>query len=148
MHLSRPIAGAAAACLIAASPAVASSRPDLRVVGLTDPPSQLSIGQSFSSDIVVQNIGKAASTREGQTSVSLVEDPHHPEPLVALGHVSMPRLKAGHSSTKSIRVQLPAGMQPGRYFLWVCADSTRVVTEANERNNCFSSAIDMQVIPA
>lgn len=146
MHFKRAVAGLAAIGLVVASPAFAAARPDLRVYGLTDPPSQLAIGQSFSIDVAVKNIGKASSRTEGQTSIALVHDPQHPAAVVTLGHLSMPRLKPGHTSMKGIRVQLPAGMPAGDYFLWICADSTKRVAESNERNNCESSAIDMQVI--
>jgi CARDB protein len=146
MHFKRALGGVAATSLIAAAPALAAARPDLREFGLTDPPSQLAVGQEFSLDVTVKNVSAVASHREGKTSIALIEDPQSPKPVVTLGHVTLPRLKAGHSSTKGTRVRLPTDLKPGEYFLWVCPDSTHVVAESNERNNCMSSAIFMDVI--
>ncbi|HWR98319.1 MAG TPA: CARDB domain-containing protein, partial [Candidatus Methanoperedens sp.] len=48
-------------------------------------------------------------------------------------------LAAVDSSNGTITVTVPSGTPTGTYYLGVCADSTGVVPEANEANNCRAS---------
>jgi hypothetical protein len=93
----------------------------------------------------------AASARpdlhtEGTTSLFLSRDTHPFTHDVALGTVTLPRIKVGHTSEKGTQLQLPASTPPGRYVLVACTDATHKVAESNERNDCFGSATEMQVV--
>jgi subtilase family serine protease len=140
-----------ATVVIGGSASASSARdlPDLRVLSVFDPPSQLAVGQEFSEEIVVRNVGKAQTQSESKTELYLTRDPQHPTRDVYLGQVSLPKLKAGHESTKNTRVKLPSNTPPSpEYFVLSCADTAKRVHESNENNNCFTSAIPMEVVPA
>ncbi len=154
MHLTRMLsllaASTAVACGMAAAAAGATPKlPDLRVWGVVDPPSQLAVGQQFSEEIFVRNIGAAKTTATGRTDLYLSENPRTLVHAVHLGSVALPRLKQGHESIKGTRLQLPADTPVSpEYFVLVCTDTTHRVHERNEDNNCLSSAISMEVVAA
>jgi hypothetical protein len=123
-----------------------TKKPDLRVWGVLDPPSVLPIGQEFSEDISIRNVGRNKTAKKGRTEIYLTRDPQNPTREVYLGRVVLPRLQRGHTSIKSVRLKLPATtpIWP-EYFVLACTDTTHVVRESDEGNNCSTSAIGMNV---
>ena len=85
---------------------------------------------------VVRNRGAGAAARS-TTTYSLAGR--------RIGTRLVPELAPGGSSRASVAFAMPAGVLPGPYRVIACADSARRLLEANERNNCRTSARAIRV---
>jgi subtilase family serine protease len=136
------VIGATALCC--ATALAATSRPDLAITSLVDPPSPVRAGVQFSTAVGVANRGKARA-RASRTSFFLSRDGRSRD--LVLGTLPAPRLRPGSTSVKGVRFDVPGSARPGEYNLVACADSGHAVRERSEGNNCFGSAWTMTITP-
>ncbi len=124
---------------------VGSSFPDLLVSAVSNPPSSLQAGGSFSVTDTVTNQGSggaAASVTSYYLSTNLVWGSND---ILLSGSQSVGALAAGASFTSSVTTTVPSSLSAGTYYLFACADSTHVVSESNESNNCQVSSTPVSV---
>ena len=129
---------------IASTSKVTVSGPDLTVTGVTDPPSTLVNGATFSVTDTVQNnggvTGAASTTRYYFSTIASRSGAH-----LLTGNRAVPSLAAGTNSSGTLNVTVPAGIGAATYFLLACADDMLVVPEINENNNCTASTNQVTV---
>ncbi len=119
--------------------------PDLVTTAVSNPPSTVVVGGSFSVTDTVLNQGGStavASKTKYYLSLDAVKDNGD---FLLQGTRSVPSLVAGASSTGSKTVKVKAGTPQGTYFLLACADTTHLVAESNENNNCRASSTTSNV---
>jgi subtilase family serine protease len=123
---------------------VTVSGPDLSESSVTDPPSMILDGGTFSVTDTVGNNGSAAaaaSTTRYYLSVSGLKNGARQ----LNGSRAVALLAPGATSTGSVTVNVSPGTASGTYFLLACADDKLVVPETNENNNCTSSTNQVTV---
>ena len=120
------------------------ARPDLRVVGLVDPPSVGQDGMEFSTVITIKNSGRGNARTRSRIGVYLARG----EQMVRVARVWRSPLRSGSTGTTRLRVLIPAGLATNNtYQLMACADDTKRVRETRETNNCRKSTYLMFVQP-
>ena len=120
------------------------SGPDLIETAVSDPPTTLSTGGTFSVTDTVQNTGSAAAAAS-TTRYYLSTTTSKSGARQLNGSRAVPSLAASASSSGTVTVTVSAGTASGTYFLLACADDTLVVPEINENNNCKASANQVTV---
>jgi subtilase family serine protease len=128
----------------ASAAAVVVALPDLVVTALTNPPSTVHAGGTFSITDTVQNVGPAGtdgwSTVRYFLSLDLTFDATD---LQLTASRSMNSLAPGASSTGTRTLRMPAS--PGTYYVIACADADADIAESDEANNCRVSATPVNV---
>ena len=120
---------------------------DLVETSITNPPASRAVGQTFSITDTVQNQGNlaaGASTTRYYLSLNTKKSSGD-IPFSATRAVGA--LAAGASSSGSVTVTVPAGTPAAAYFVLACADDTKAITEASEKNNCRASASQVTITP-
>jgi CARDB len=141
------IVGALVICLSASAVASAAtgsragSKPDLVVGSLTNPPNVVLQGNGFPVKDRTRDIGAAAAPRSVTQYFLVGADGRR----TAAGRHAVPRLRAHRGATYSASGLVPSTVQPGTYSFVACADGTRRVKEASERNNCRTAATKLVV---
>jgi hypothetical protein len=118
---------------------------DLIETAVSNPPSTVAPGGSFSVTDTARNQGSAgagASTTRYHLSLDTTKGAGD---VLLTGTRAVPALAAGNSSTGTVTVTVPGATAPNTYFLLACADDLGVVTESAEGNNCIASATTVQV---
>jgi hypothetical protein len=116
------------------------ARADLVVSSLSNPPSVVFQGNTFQVHDVTRNRGVTGGVRtvtQYYLSGNGVREP--------AGSRSVPRLRAGRSSSGLGTVLARSSLEVGSYSLVACADGGRAVRESNERNNCRTAATKVVV---
>jgi len=138
-------------CSVSTASVLVSS-PDLVETAVSNPPSTISLTQSFSVTDTVQNNGTGAAVAS-QTVYYLSTTATAPYNKVlrfgttrAVGAL----LATGSTSTGSVTLTVPAATSgaawaSGTFYVVACADYTNVVAESNENNNCGASGTAMQI---
>jgi hypothetical protein len=140
------LVGALAVPLIASSLAFtatrtgAAARPDLVVSSVSNPPGVVVQGASFPVRDRTRNVG-SASARATVTRYFFAAKGQR----TAAGRRAVVRLLSHRSSTGVATAKVPLTLAPGTYSVVACADGTRIVREANERDNCRASATTVVV---
>jgi hypothetical protein len=116
---------------VAASAHVPGRRADLAETRVGTPPTQVVPGGSFQLVDTVTNRGHTLAGRS-VTRYYL----RHAGASMLIGARRVPTLRAGRSSSARTTVRVPAGAEPGRYSILVCADAAHAVRESAEANNC------------
>jgi CARDB protein len=119
---------------------VTISGPDLVETGVSDPPTTVTPGGTFSVSDTVQNIGTvtaAASTTLYYLSTTTSKSGSS---IHLTGSRSVPSLAPATVSSGNASVTVPSTLPSGAYFLLACSDDRRAVSETNETNNCKASA--------
>src|SRR2546428_7942701 len=119
---------------------VTVSRPDLVETAVSDPPTTVTPGGTFSVSDTVQNIGTvtaAASTTRYYLSTTTSKSASS---ILLTGSRSVPSLAPAATSSGNASVTVPSTLPSGTYFLLACSDNTKLVSETNESNNCKASA--------
>src|SRR5205814_1022418 len=123
---------------------VTVSGPDLIATAVSNPPTSVTPGGTFSVTDAVQNTGSAPAP----ASTPLP----YPTPFrsksgarLLTGSRAVPSLAPSATSSGTVTVTVSAGTPGGTYFLLACADYTLVVPETNESNNCKASATQVTV---
>ena len=120
--------------------------PDLVESSVSDPPSAAQPGDSFTVTDTVKNNGDTdASVSTTQYYLATCTKITNCTKKLLTGGRGVPALpdlflSAGESSTGSVEVTIPSTIPSGEYYLHACADSTKVVSEGKENNNCRKSA--------
>ncbi len=123
---------------------VTVSGPDLIETAVSNPPTTVTPGGTFSVTDTVQNIGtvtSAASTTRYYLSTTTSKSGGH----LLTGSRAVPSLAPNATSSGTVTVTVSAGTAAGTYFLLACADDTLVVPEINESNNCKASVAQVTV---
>src|SRR5437870_445149 len=116
------------------------SGPDLVETAVSDPPTTVTPGGTFSVSDTVQNIGTvtdAASTTRYYLSTTTSKSASS---ILLTGSRSVPSLAPAATSSAIASVTVPSTLPSGTYFLLACSDNTKLVSETNESNNCKASA--------
>jgi len=119
---------------------VTVSGPDLVETAVSDPPTTVTLGGTFSVTDTVQNIGTvttAASTTRYYLSTTTSKSRSS---ILLTGSRSVPSLAPAATSSGNAFVNVPSTLPSGGYFLLACSDDKKVVSETNETNNCKASA--------
>ena len=123
---------AACACLVALGAGGAAARPNL-VEAFVAVEQQ---GASLRVTDVVRNLGAGAAA-PSTTGFYLGR--------TRIGARVVPRLPAGASSRRTVRLTIPVSVRVGSYRLRVCDDIRGHVREADERDNCRTTAAAVRV---
>jgi hypothetical protein len=110
-----------------------SAQPDLVVKKVSKPPKTGVVGSKLKLVVKVKNAGGA---RAGKSKLGLYlgKGKKHTKKDKRLKRVKVKPLAAGKGKKLKLRVTLPAKSKLGNYRLFACADDTRKVKEAKERN--------------
>ena len=108
-------------------------RPDLVTSSVSNPPSEIIAGTTFSLTATVTNQGTAGAALKDASDVLLS------------GTRTVTALAPRQSYTGSRTVTVPSTTSPGTYPLLACADDLAVVTELDETNNCTPAATTIEV---
>lgn len=139
--LALALLAATAATGAAASHKPSKKQPDLRITRLTmDDPSEDSL---VAVDFAVRNLGSLLAGRS-RSAVYISDDDSIGSDDLAEG-VGAARLKPGKLALGSTDVDISL-LEDGEYWIVVCADSTKLVKERNERNNCTISDDSFDII--
>jgi hypothetical protein len=124
----------------------APERPDLVSTALSNPPTAVAPGSTWSASDTVKNEG-SVSAAASTTRYYLSLDTTKAAVDVLLSKVrGVPSLAAGASyAGGAITITIPSTTALNTYYLLACADDTGVVTELDEGNNCRASATPVQV---
>lgn len=118
---------------------VLDTRPDLKESRLDDPPANLVTGQRFEvTDRTVNSGGSTAPETTVKYYLSLDTTQGPGDPKFKVGR-SVPSLGVDVGSLGHVNIRVPNSTPAGTYYLLACADGLKVVTEANELNNCRAS---------
>lgn len=120
-----------------------STCPDLVESMVSNPPDSVRRGRSYTLTIAdtVRNIGGSVAN----PSISryfLSKTGNLVQGGINLVSRSVPSLAPNQNSSGTLtrRVTIPSRLPLGRYYLVACADSSRMVMEADEGNNCLASS--------
>lgn len=130
---------------LASSGSILVGRPDLVTTNVSNPPSEIAPGKSFSVTATTLNQGDApagASTLRYYLSADALRDPSD---YLLTGTRSVGALAPGTSSAGARSVTVPASVPAGAYRVLACSDDLGVVTEHNETNNCGVAAAAVNV---
>src|SRR5437899_2229716 len=119
---------------------VTVSGPDLVETVVSNPPTTVTPGGTFSITDTVQNIGNvtaAASTTRYYLSTTTSKTTSS---ILLTGNRSVPSLAPAATSSSNASITVPSTLPSGTYFLLACSDDTKLVSETNETNNCKASA--------
>ena len=123
--------------LLALAPAAGAktkpATPDLVVKKVSKPPKTKTVGQKLKLVVKVANIG-AAGAKKSKLGVYLGKGKKHGKKDKRLKRVKVKPLAAGKGKKLKVRITIPAKTQAGTYRLFACADDTKKVKEAKERN--------------
>lgn len=120
------------------------SLPDLTVSGLSTPPSSITAGSAFTMSDTTTNIGPGPAA-PSVTRYYLSLDGTFSSSDLLLGSRSVSSLAAGTSSSGSVSVTVPSTTTATTYYMLACADSTNLVSESSETNNCATGSNMVQV---
>jgi hypothetical protein len=126
---------------------VGTSLPDFVQVAISDPPVTLRAGRRFDVSDTVRNDGAGAAELSVTRFFLSIDARRNAGDSRLIGSRSVPALAPGEESAGTTTVRIPRTVPPGIYFLLACADRTRASAEANERNNCLTSATPIVVLP-
>ena len=140
------LALAAVFLLWAAATGDAVGKSDLMVMSIKTPPARATAGGKFRTSAQIHNQGRSrvAVSKTGwylSTDKALGRD-------VRVGRANTPALKANKLIRVSVRLALPSRLAAKRYYLFVCADDLKKVSESNERNNCVRAVRRIRVAAA
>jgi hypothetical protein len=119
--------------------------PDLVETAVSNPPSSVVLGGTFSVTDTVMNQGGSVAASSKTRYYFSTDAVKSSGDFILKGARSVPSLAAGASSTGSKTVTVKAGTPGGTYFLLACADDTHLVVEDNEGNNCKASTTTVVV---
>jgi hypothetical protein len=124
--------------LLAVAPAAGAKTkekalPDLVVKKVSKPPKTGVVGSRLKLVVAVQNAG-GANAGKSKLGLYLGKGKKHTKKDKRLKRVKVKPLGAGKGKKLKLRVTLPAKSKPGSYRFFACADDTKKVKEAKERN--------------
>jgi parallel beta-helix repeat protein len=140
--------GALALLIVSASArASAPAAADLVVRSVSKPPASVAAGAVLTSRVTVTNGGTRPAGRSTAWAY-LSRDLRKGRGDRRLAPAaSVPLLKPGKSARRAVKVRVPRSTAAGQWYLIVCADDTRRISERNDRNNCRTSKRRIAVVP-
>lgn len=137
--------------VLAAIPAAAGAKtkaaqPDLVVKKVSKPPKTKTVGTKLKLVVKVANVGAAAANKS-KLGVYLGKGKKHVKKDKRLKRVKVKPLAPGKGKKLKLRVTIPAKTKAGTYRLFACADDTKKVKEAKERNCKGTRKIAVQAVP-
>ena len=117
---------------------IVKPQPDVRASVIENPPSQLPRGTVFTLSSTVRNDGNERVNSAFTTRFRLVNTVNNAVVTIGTRTIAA-NMAAGASSTAAVNVNVPATTPLGTYRLRACADSTSVVPESDETDNCIDS---------
>jgi len=118
---------------------VTVSGPDLVETAVSDPPSTVTPGGTFSITDTVQNIGNATAAASTTRHYLSTTNSKTASSILLMGSRSVPSLAPAATSSGNASVTVPSTLPSGTYFLLACSDDTKLVSETHE-TNCKASA--------
>jgi hypothetical protein len=115
----------------------APKRADLSVTTIGAAPAVALPGASFGVTATVANRGRAAASPTKLT-VYLSKDKRLGAGDLAGGTVTVTKVAPGRKQAVTVKAKVPA-KATGGYWVLACADATKKVREASEKNNCRTS---------
>lgn len=144
-----PVTVMCAVGLASTPTAATAARPDLVQAVVSNPPTRVAAGASFTVRDVVANRGRATAGRSRTGYYLSLDRRRDPSDLRLVGRRLVPSLGPGARSGGSRRVRVPVTAPLARFRLIVCADDRNRVRERRVRNNCRTSRGGMEVaLPA
>jgi hypothetical protein len=132
------------AAMLCVPSATGRVKPNLMVRADMGLPASVQSDQPFDLSIVIDNVGRAASP-PSKVRATFSLDATKSQDDGRLGQTIVPRIGRRSSAVLSFGVAFPAGTPEGPYYVIVCADATKQVTESNEQDNCAVSATTVDV---
>jgi hypothetical protein len=124
---------------MAAAPAGAKTAlPELVVTKISKPPKTKTLGSKLGLVVKVTNEG-GSSASASKLGLYLAKGKKHTKKDRLLKRVKVKALASGKTRKLKLKAKLPAKLKPGTYRVFACADDTRRVKEAKERDNCRGS---------
>ena len=120
--------------------------PDLVVKKVSKPPKAKTVGTKVKLVVKVANVGAAAAGKS-KLGIYLGKGKKHKKKDKRLKRVKVKPLAAGKGKKLKVRVTIPAKTSAGTYRLFACADDTKKVKEAKERNCKGTRKISLQAVP-
>jgi hypothetical protein len=121
--------------------------PALVETAVSNPPSSVSVGGSFSVTDTVENVGLSTagasitryyfSTIKGLTAKSYLLKGSRSVSVLVIGATSTPKT--------ALTVTVPSGVAHANYYLLACADDTNTVAEADPSRRCKASSATTSV---
>jgi parallel beta-helix repeat protein len=124
---------------------VQPGQPDLITSAIDDPPAGAGQGSTFTAGFTTTNTGTAAAAASVTRFYLSADQQRDPGDRRMLNARAVPELAPGESFPSSRTWTVPTDMPPGVYYLLGCSDDTQLVPEADENNNCRSSATTITV---
>ncbi len=137
--------------LLALAPAAGAktkgaAQPDLIVKKVSKPPKTGVVGSKLKLVVKVKNAG-GAKAGKSKLGLYLGKGKKHTKKDKRLKRVKVKPLAAGKGKKLKLRVTLPAKSKLGNYRLFACADDTKKVKEAKERNCKGTRKIELVARP-
>ncbi len=115
-------------------------RPELNIFGLALSQNPVPVGTPFAVRFTTSNSG-SDQANESSTGVYLSTNATFDNSDALLASVNLPALPL--VTNRPDEVNINTKINPGNYFIIVCADSRKQVNEINESNNCSSIALNI-----
>jgi parallel beta-helix repeat protein len=118
--------------------------PDLVVAVQSTPPTSVRVGASFPVTTTVSNrrSGNASASTVGYYLTAFSSSP---STIKLTGIQPVVNLSPGTSISGSTRVTVPSATVPGTYYVVACANDNHLVVESNQRNDCLTSPVPIQI---
>jgi subtilase family serine protease len=120
-------------------------RPDLTIASVSEAPSTIAPGRTFSATAATAIAGSASSGSSTTRFYFSVDATRDASDVLLTGSISVAALAPGQTSSSSKTLTVPATMADGSYRLLACADDTGTTMELNEGNNCSASGASVSV---
>jgi len=134
------------AAVPAAGAKTKAAQPDLVVKKVSKPPKAKTVGTKVKLVVKVANVGAAAAGKS-KLGIYLGKGKKHKKKDKRLKRVKVKPLAAGKGKKLKVRITIPAKTKAGTYRLFACADDTKKVKEAKERNCKGTRKIAVQAVP-
>jgi len=131
-------------CANAAGTLTVQQVPNLQVSSITNPPSTITIGGSFTLTNSVRNVGGAGAAGSG-TKYYLVSTADGAKTDLQ-GTQAVPPLNAGQTFSTQQTLTVREGTAFGLYKVQACADGGKDVLESLEDDNCLTSSAVVKVV--
>ena len=118
---------------------------DLEETAITNPPASGRPGTTFPATDTATNTGGVGTGRESITRYYLSANTSFEVTDIELRARTVPALAPSGTSTDTKTLKIPTDAPVGTYYLLVCADTTSVVVESDEADNCRASSTTIVV---
>jgi hypothetical protein len=114
--------------------------PDLVEAAVSNPPSSVKVGGSFTVTDTARNDGRVLSGKSFTRCYLSPAAGRTASSRLLAGSRAVPVLASGTASSGKTTVSVPSGVAHGSYYLVACADDTGTVIETNSSNRCTASS--------